>query len=139
MHSFSIRAAIIAASVVLTSMFVLPSTAALAGESCSGGSLSACVQTFNQNLYITSVQGWAYEPGDNGQYKNVHIELTGPKGLIKNCAAVTVASGGSTPRCEWTPKADEAEGSYCATAWWEKSAGDYQDMGEACEIVQPTP
>jgi hypothetical protein len=141
MRVLSIRAGLVAAVAMLAVAFIVPATSAMASSACASptDSLSTCVQVFNQNLYITSVQGWAYETASAGAYGNVHIELSGPKGLIKNCAAVTVPNGGATPRCEWSPHADEKEGSYCATAWRETSPGYYQNMGEACRSVQPTP
>ena len=112
---------------------VLPANQALAsGQSCqpkANTNLTTCSYVNGSGLHVNYVQG-SVNNGGVGDQTNVHIELTGPHGLIKNCATTTVGSL-DTIYCTWSPNANETAGDYCATAW-QLLSGKQQENGYAC-------
>jgi hypothetical protein len=130
------RLGTIIAAALLAMAFALPMSAAMAsGRSCqqeANGPLDTCADLNGSGLHINYLQGSVYNERIGNQ-PNVHIELTGPRGLIKNCASTTVPSGG-TIYCTWSPNANEPAGNYCVTSWQYES-GSYIERGHACVDV----
>ncbi|HZR53785.1 MAG TPA: hypothetical protein VFB06_30290 [Streptosporangiaceae bacterium] len=98
---------------------VLPASQALASaRSCqneANGFLEGCANVNGSGLHINSLQGVVTNIGVGDQHM-VHLELSGPHGLIKNCPTITVGSLDSDS-CTWSPNANETAGSYCVTVW----------------------
>jgi hypothetical protein len=66
---------------------------------------------------------------------NIHIEISGPHGAIKNCGQVNLG-GGATTTCTWSPNANETAGNYCTDTWqYNPSTKKYTDRGHACVNV----
>jgi hypothetical protein len=80
---------------------------------------------------INYMQGVFYNGGFITIY-NIHVELAGPNGLIKNCKQVNVLAGEGTPTCQWSPNNDEPYGTYCSYAWKEISSNNYKQVAKAC-------
>jgi hypothetical protein len=102
------------------------------GRSCqveAGNLGDSCVAVSGSGLHVNSVVG-SYENLTASLKSNVHIELSGPGGLIKDCAQTNVA-GDATITCTWAPNANEPSGNYCTTTW-QYGSGIYTDIGHAC-------
>ena len=111
---------------------VLPAHKALAsGSSCGGISrpFQVCVNVNGGGLHVNYVQGSVHNAG-TGTQPHVHIEISGPRGLIKNCADTSI-NPLQTIYCTWSPNANEPAGNYCATGW-QFASGGYVDIGEGC-------
>jgi len=132
MLSFKVRIAAAAGAAFVAIALILPASSAMAtGQSCaySGGPFQTCSYVNGSGLHINYQQGSVYNERNDTWY-DVHIELSGPDGLIKNCAQTNIA-GGATIYCTWSPNANEPGGNYCATAW-EYLNDQYVNQGEAC-------
>ena len=133
MSSSKIRFAAIVGGALLATAFVLPTSSAMAsGRSCQleAGSLGdSCVAVSGSGLHVNSVTG-SYSNLTASLKSNVHIQLTGPQGVIKNCGQTNVA-GNTTTNCTWSPNANEPAGNYCTTTW-QYGGGTYTDIGHAC-------
>jgi hypothetical protein len=68
-----------------------------------------------------------------GTFNYIHIELSGPKGILKNCAQVNLASDDATG-CKWAPNANEPAGEYCSTVW-EYTGNGYTVITKECAPV----
>jgi hypothetical protein len=122
---------------ILASPVALPAATALAaGPVCtSGGAISACVQISGSGDHITRMKGWATS-NEVFPLGDMHIELEGPHGKIKNCASFTLPGYSNGPNCVWTPNRKETPGRYCSTLWWYNPyAGGYEDFGTPCITV----
>ena len=119
---------------LLAMAFVLPAGSAMASAgSCQQengtGPLYTCVYVNGGGLHINDVQGSVYNTR-SGNQTHVHIEITGPHGVIKNCVDSTIPSLG-TIYCTWSPNANEPAGNYCVTAW-QYVAGHSDNRGHVC-------
>ncbi len=119
---------------LLAMAFVLPAGSAMASAgSCQQengtGPLYTCVYVSGGGLHVNYVEGSVYNMR-SGNQTHVHIEITGPHGLIKNCVDSTIPSLG-TIYCTWSPNANEVAGNYCVTAW-QYVAGHYDNRGNVC-------
>jgi hypothetical protein len=135
MLSFKTRLAAAVGAAFLVSAFMLPASSAMAtGQSCatSGGPFYTCSYVNGTGLHINYMQGSVLNQRTS-TWTNVHIELSGPRGLIQNCAQTNIA-GGQTIYCRWSPNANEPAGNYCVDAW-RLSSGTYVNMGHACLAV----
>jgi hypothetical protein len=137
MFGLKARLGITMGAVILAAGFaVLPASQALASaRSCQqepNGFLYTCSSVNGSGLHVNSLQGSVLNNGVGDQV-NVHIELTGPHGLIKNCASTTVGSL-DTITCTWSPNASETAGNYCATSW-QLESGQQESRGHACVDV----
>src|SRR4029077_615811 len=109
---------------------VIPDT----GKACNPNPLDTvteCTKVVGTGLKITSLTGYfvAYGP-----LSNVHIELYGPHGLIKNCPTFNT-NGGTSPYCIWTnphPTVNQTGGNYCSEGWQLIAPGDYGSLGVEC-------
>lgn len=122
----------IGAMVLAASFSVFPAQQALASaRSCAGISrpFDVCVKVNGSGLHVNSVVGSVYNAG-TGTQRHVHIELSGPRGVIKNCAARTIGPL-QTIYCTWSPNANEPAGNYCATGW-QYASGKYHNVGKPC-------
>ena len=100
-----------------------------------------CTSLTSNSTHLYSLSGWSLHlPVDPVSYVDVHIELYGPAGHIKNCATISSwAPGQYTPTCTWSPNDTRAKGNYCSrtwayvgTTWW--------DLANECEPLPfPTP
>jgi hypothetical protein len=135
MSSFRMKVGATAGAALLA-IFLLPASAAMASaQVCSGGGgISECTYVNGTGLHINYMKGWGHNNFGN-RSGPVHIELEGPPGLIKNCAAVTLPPGGNTPNCVWSPNRTVTAGNYCSTAWELTSPGHYHKWGTACVDV----
>jgi len=155
MLSFRTKIGAAAGVALLVALFALPSSVAMAGTSASARSghpvgrasinpdsastcnpnpfdpVSECTSVTGSGLHIDTLAGYA----DNNQtvtIPRVHIELYGPKGLIKNCADANLGPLDTTATCKWSPNDDRAAGDYCSEAWEEVSSGNYSKLGVDC-------
>jgi hypothetical protein len=124
------------AAILAAGFAVLPTNQALAsGQSCqqqANGNLNTCAYVNGSGLHVNYFQGSVNNEG-SGDQTNVHIELTGPHGLIQNCGTTTVHSL-ATIYCKWSPNANETAGNYCATSW-QLASGKQIERGHACVDV----
>jgi len=63
----------------------------------------------------------------------VHLELSGPHGLIKNCPTITVGAF-DNDYCTWSPNANETAGRYCVTVW-QFASHKWNARAHACVAV----
>jgi hypothetical protein len=108
-----------------------------AGPYCNNyplGGWANCTTVIGSGLKITSISGFAVD--DAGvQLKNMHVQIYGPKGTLKNCGTFTLNYPTNGPTCTWTnpsPNTNEPAGSYCSVTWQLESDGTYQDSGAEC-------
>lgn len=88
----------------------------------------------DQHSQVLQVKQGSVHNAGTGTQRHVHIELSGPHGVIKNCAATTIGPL-QTIYCTWSPHATEPAGKYCATGW-QYASGQYHNVGEPCVNVQ---
>jgi len=133
MIKFAARIAAVAGAALLAASFGLPAQLAHASQQVCAQSvdLDSCNDVTGSGLHITSMVATVYNEGDTAD--GIHIELSGPNGLIKNCAQVNIGGGGTTS-CSWDPNANETAGNYCSDTWQDVS-GTYTDRGHACVDV----
>jgi len=85
-------------------------------------------------LKITSISGFTVNDVNVAE-KNMHVQIYGPNGTIKNCGTFTLPAGSTGPTCTWTnpsPNTNETAGNYCSVTWQLESDGTYQDSGAEC-------
>jgi len=124
----AIGAVLLAMACVLQASPAMASATACQQENGTGP-LFTCDAVNGGGLHINYVQGSVYNMR-TGTQTHVHIEITGPRGHIKNCADSSIPSLG-TIYCKWAPNANEPAGNYCVTAW-QYIAGRYYNHGHAC-------
>jgi hypothetical protein len=142
-HMMAMRKAIVAGAVVLTAMLGMPSSAALASSqsvmtnkypsNCGTTRIGwkICVTASHSHRHIYFVIGWAIN-NTGATFHDMHIELTGPRGHIKNCRQwATIRNGQSVPGCTWKPNHREPSGNYC-TVLWQKFLQGYDFRGKEC-------
>lgn len=140
--TFSRRTSIVMLSVglVLASIFTFTVNAANAsGNGCNTAPTGAseCTQVIGSGLKITSITG--HLQIDDVRVlplANVHIEIFGPHGLIKNCNEYT-QTGDIGPNCGYkvpNPTANQAAGYYCTEAW-QRIFTLYQPLSTECILV----
>src|ERR1022692_1088272 len=93
-------------------------TKCMAGSGVTG---DECTYINGGGSYVDYMQG-VFGNGGYITIYNIHIELVGPKGFIKNCKQVNVRAGTDTPVCQWSPYSSEPLGTYCSYAWEELSS-----------------
>jgi hypothetical protein len=113
-------ATVVGSLLTATALVAMASPAMASGRSCGGGeafSSQTCININGTGLKIVSDTG-TYENLVEGLTRpDVHIELSGPHGLIKNCPATSVDDG-QIISCTWSPNHTETGGDYYATAWF---------------------
>jgi hypothetical protein len=101
-----------------------------------------CTSLTSNGTHLYSLSGWGQNlPESIDQpFPDVHIELYGPKGLIKNCASVAqLTSGEWTATCTWSPNDTRAAGNYCSRMW-SYIGTKWYDLANECEPLPfPTP
>jgi hypothetical protein len=108
-----------------------------AGPYCNNypsGAWANCTTVIGTGLKITSISGFTVNDV-NVTEKNMHVQIYGPNGTIKNCGTFSVAGGAFGPTCTWTnpsPNTNEPAGDYCSVTWQLESNGTYQDSGAEC-------
>jgi hypothetical protein len=125
-----------AGAAILALAFVLPAGAAgaTATQSCKqepNGWAYTCVNVSGSGNYISTMVGTVTNVSNTTQNK-VHLELSGPDGLIKNCKQTSVPGGYGHISCTWSPHANEEAGNYCATTWQYVSGVGYVSRGSPC-------
>jgi hypothetical protein len=138
MLSFRTRAAGAATVAALAAIFAffLPVGAANASATTCHPitSLSECTSVAGSGLKITSISGHLYNSTLEVSYSNVHIEIYGPNGLIKNCGQYNQGFGNG-PTCSWTnphPTANMTPGDYCSEAWQYTYGSGYAPLSTEC-------
>jgi hypothetical protein len=121
-------AALIGGGLLAVMAFVVPASPAMASaKSCEGGEVSeytTCESISGGGLTIVSDTGTFELVGDEGgEVTNMHIELSGPNGVIKNCPQVANVVDGQTISCTWSPNHTETGGDYYATSWHYNGSG----------------
>ena len=117
----------------------LPSTIVpfSAGPYCNNypsGAWANCTTVNGTGLKITSISGFTVNDV-NVTEKNMHVQIYGPNGTLKNCGTFSVAGGAFGPTCTWTnpsPNTNEPAGNYCTVTWQLESDGTYRDSGAEC-------
>jgi hypothetical protein len=80
--------------------------------------VTECTAVSGSGLHINYLAGWAiHDSLDVQSYPQVHIELYGPHGHIKNCSVGDFPPGMQTATCKWSPNAKETAGNYCSRTW----------------------
>jgi hypothetical protein len=98
------------------------------------GTWSECTQVIGEGLEINSISGKLINWSPIN-LTEVHIEIYGPKGTIKNCAQFNLAGGATSPTCTWKNPNSTAQmpaGDYCSRAWEYSGNGSYADLSNEC-------
>jgi hypothetical protein len=93
-----------------------------------------CTTVVGGGLKITSISGYTVNYL-RGSQSNMHVEIYGPNGLIKNCAPFTLPGGGQGPTCTWNnpnPNATMTAGDYCSVAWQYQGNNYYEEGAPEC-------
>jgi hypothetical protein len=113
---------------------VVPATA----SGCNTASLDQwhnCTTVTGSGLKITSISGYGVSEVD-GTLSNLHVEIYGPNGLIKNCGTFSIPGMGDTgPICSWTnpkPSTNQTAGDYCTITWQYEGGTTYKSGGAEC-------
>lgn len=88
-------------------------------------------------LKINYVSGYVKNTAD-GTLSNMHVEIYGPNGLIKNCGTFSVGPDDTGPICKWTnpsTNATEEAGDYCSVTWQYEGGDSYEEGGAECVDV----
>jgi len=119
------------AGLVIAGLVSLPASPAVAaGSWCHPGTLSfpqACISTTGTGLYIGTLSGWVNNTTGTS-WANLHIELYGPNGLIKNCPEFTLQILGRSPVCSWSPNHNEPAGTYGQITWIRTGTNSYRNL-----------
>jgi hypothetical protein len=134
LHIKARLAAVLGSALVAAALTLSPSPAMASASNCQAihpDSLFMCESITGSGLFIKTMSAHA---SNTALYTvmNVHIELTGPKGHILNCAQVNIPDGGSTPTCTWSPNSNRAAGNYCAILWQKNSSTNYSELDHIC-------
>lgn len=150
------RAGIALATILLLGL-ALTGRAAAADSSATGGGISLrttatipdtgsgcnfltlarwynCTTVTGSGLKITSISGYVHNPADGG-LSNLHVEIYGPNGLIKNCGTFSVGATDNGPICTWTnpsPNTNQRAGDYCSVTWQYEGGNSYAEGGAEC-------
>jgi hypothetical protein len=135
MNSLKVRIAAALGAAFLASAFVISASPAMASAQSCGQNVAnlvdQCAAVSGSGLHINHLSGWAvHDWWDVLSYPQVHEELYGPRGHIKNCSVGDFPPGDQTPTCTWSPNASEPAGEYCSRTWslngtkWEILATD---------------
>ncbi|HEX5113967.1 MAG TPA: hypothetical protein VFW65_02095 [Pseudonocardiaceae bacterium] len=108
------------------------STGNVCGTTMEGWQI--CVNITGSGLHINSMKGWVHNK-TGMRWAGLHIELKGPKGLIKNCPQFALANNLNSPNCIWSPNANEPAGSYCTILWFRLQDGTFVSEGSKCAGV----
>jgi len=134
MLSIRVRSAALIGGGLLAAAFIVPASPAMASAtSCEPGELAeftTCESISGSGLTINSDTGTFELLEDGGEVTDMHIELSGPDGLIKNCPQVANVVDGQIISCTWSPKHTEPAGDYYATSWHYNGHG-YTDESQA--------
>ncbi len=116
---------------------VVPASAATA-SGCNTASINQwhnCTTVTGSGLKITAISGYGVSEVD-GNLSNLHVEIYGPNGLIKNCGTFSIPGMGDTgPICSWTnpnPKTSQTAGDYCTITWQYQGGNSYKAGGAEC-------
>jgi hypothetical protein len=130
---------LLTAAVLVAATFTVSATPAMASAgTCAGGGIwgypyySVCTDVNGGGLHIDSMSGQFFNHYIDAGANNIHIQLFGPRGTIKNCPAVNVGPRSSGPKCWWSPNSNEPGGNYCATAWQALGGSNYDRLATAC-------
>lgn len=91
-----------------------------------------CTSVVGTGLKITSISGYFYAA--DLPVNGIHIEIYGPRGLIKNCGQYNQTTKHG-PTCTWTnpsPNTNEPAGSYCTEAWQNQGSNGYSSLSVEC-------
>lgn len=122
------------AVLLAAALALLPAHSALAtGQGCAiSVNLQTCSYVNGTGLHINYQRGTATNLAGGAQ-RYIHIQLSGPRGTIKNCPEVGSLGTGQSATCTWSPNANEPAGNYCADTWQRNpSTGKYTNRGHAC-------
>lgn len=107
------------------------------GNACTTYSWGlVCVNITGTSLHVDSMKGWMRN-NTSDSLPGLHIEMTGPHGLIKNCPSSGswyIYPNSNSPNCIWSPNANETGGTYCVILWQYQS-GSYVAVGRECVKV----
>jgi hypothetical protein len=135
--SFRSRLGIAAGVALLAPAIVLPASASQASaQSCyiyGNPGFTTCVYVSGGGLYVNYVKGWTHN-NTRSTWHNLHIEIEGPPGLLKNCSPFTLGPNATSPNCTWTRNGTVTAGRYCSTLWWWNGSG-YLNFGTPCVNV----
>lgn len=158
MFTLKARAGAVASAALLATIFALPASAAMAGtgtaahpvphadrtiarpdsaSSCNPDPFAAvteCTQVIGEGLEVNSLSGKALSNVDY-RITEVHIQLYGPHGTIKNCGEFTLNAFATGPTCTWNnphPETNVTAGDYCSRAWQKVTSGHYTDLSNEC-------
>lgn len=107
------------------------------GSGCNIATLAPwynCTTVNGSGLKINFVSGYVHNPADGG-LSNLHVEIYGPRGLIKNCGTFSVGGADNGPICKWTnpsPNTNEPAGDYCSVTWQYEGGNSYEEGGPEC-------
>lgn len=110
------------------------------GSGCNEFTLAPwynCTTVDGSGLKIDYVSGYVHNP-DDGTLSKMHVEIYGPKGLIKNCGSFSVGADDNGPICKWTnprPNTNEPAGDYCSVTWQYEGGNSYEEGGAECVDV----
>ncbi|HZR54320.1 MAG TPA: hypothetical protein VFB06_33075 [Streptosporangiaceae bacterium] len=92
-----------------------------------------CTQVIGGGLKVDAISGKSINSSD-AALNNLHVEIYGPDGTIKNCPQFNLPAYKTGPQCNWNnpvPQYDVTPGNYCSRTWL-YNGRDYVIMGIFC-------
>jgi hypothetical protein len=110
------------------------------GRSCNPsilGDVNECTKVYGSGLHVSYLDSLSYFSDIAAGYTNLHIELYGPHGHIKNCSTFDFPAGNNeqSPLCEDVVNANVAPGNYCGRTWHYTGGGHWEVLSAACVDV----
>ncbi len=127
-----------AALIATTAFFALSASPAMASGHGCGIQLynyRQCTFVVGSGLHISSVYGYISSSPSQSDIPNLHIEIYGPNGHIKNCSTFTLFQNTQGPTCTWSPNANERGGDYCTRTWQYNGGTNYSVLRSECVNV----
>lgn len=152
MRSFSRRAGYILGVAFVLAGLALPAGAASAATGLSASQsavpfsasgcapdeypevlVQQCTQVIGGGLKVDAISGKSINSTDVA-LNELHVEIYGPDGTIKNCPQFNLPAYRTGPQCNWNnpvPQYDMTPGNYCSRTW-QYNGRDYVVLGIFC-------
>jgi hypothetical protein len=116
---------------------IRPDTYGRCVESTDGDN-SLCFTIFGSKAYVSEMVTRLCTPyGSHYPFgKSLHLEISGPKGYVRNNASFTLSKYDSCSQLSEFPRKDMPTGRYTAKEWWKILPGTYSNLAQTYVSVK---